>query len=200
MNNVSKRTNILVKVSLLSAIAAVLMYIEFPILPAFEWLKIDLSDIPALIGAFAFGPVSGIIIEAFKILLKLLLKGTQSGGIGELANFIIGIAFVVPAAIIYKQNKTKKTAVVGIAAGTIAMSVVGLLANYYMLIPLYKNFLPALKESSYVMKYMIYGVLPFNLIKGVMVSVVTLLIYKKIAVILHAEDMASSSGVPKKTA
>jgi riboflavin transporter len=198
MNNVSKKTNVLVKVSLLSAIAAVLMYIDFPILPAFDWLKIDLSDIPALIGAFAFGPVAGIIIEAFKILLKMLLKGTQSGGIGELANFIIGIAFVVPAAMLYKGNKTRRTALVGLAVGTIAMSVVGLLANYYLLIPLYKNFLPALKESSYVMKYMFYGVLPFNLIKGVMVAAVTLVIYKKIAVILRAEGM--NTTVPDKTA
>jgi riboflavin transporter len=198
MNNVSKKTNVLVKVSLLSAIAAVLMYIDFPILPAFDWLKIDLSDIPALIGAFAFGPVAGIIIEAFKILLKMLLKGTQSGGIGELANFIIGIAFVVPAAMLYKGNKTRRTALVGLAVGTIAMSVVGLLANYYLLIPLYKNFLPALKESSYVMKYMFYGVLPFNLIKGVMVAAVTLVIYKKIAVILRAEGM--NTTIPDKTA
>lgn len=197
MNNVSKKTNVLVKVSLLSAIAAVLMYVDFPILPAFDWLKIDLSDIPALIGAFAFGPVSGIIIEAFKILLRMLLKGTQTGGIGELANFIIGIAFVVPAAIIYKRNKTRRTALVGLVAGTIAMSIVGLLANYYLLIPLYKNFLPALKESSYVIKYMFYGVLPFNLIKGVMVAAVTLVIYKKIAVILRAEAMNAS--IPEKT-
>lgn len=197
MNNVSKKTNVLVKVSLLSAIAAVLMYIDFPILPAFDWLKIDLSDIPALIGAFAFGPVAGIIVEAFKILLKMLLKGTQTGGIGELANFIIGIAFVVPAAIIYKGNKTRRTALVGLAVGTIAMSVVGLLANYYLLIPLYKNFLPALKESSYIMKYMFYGVLPFNIIKGVMVAAVTLVIYKKIAVILRAEAMNTS--IPEKT-
>lgn len=201
MKNVSRTTNLMVKVSFLSAIAAIFMYFDFSILPAFDWLKIDLSDIPALIGAFAYGPTAGVTIEGFKIFLRFLLKGTQTGGIGELANFIIGAAFVVPAGFIYAMKKTRKNAIVGMTAATLSMAIVGIIANYFILIPLYKNFLPALKESSYVVKYMIYGVLPFNIIKGVLDSVITLLIYKKVAVLILRESAANNKeSFPKKTA
>jgi riboflavin transporter len=201
MKNVSKTTNLMVKISFLSAIAALFMYFDFPILPAFDWLKIDVSDIPALIGAFAYGPVAGIIIEGFKIFLRFLLKGTQTGGIGELANFIIGASFVVPAGLIYARNKTRKSAIISMVAATISMAVVGILANYFILVPLYKNFLPALKESSFVLKYLLYGVFPFNLIKGVLVSGVTLLIYKKVAILILRESAANNKeSFPKKTA
>lgn len=201
MKNVSRTTNLMVKISFLSAIAAIFMYFDFPVLPAFDWLKIDLSDIPALIGAFAYGPAAGVIIEGFKIFLRFLLKGTQTGGIGELANFIIGASFVVPAGFIYARNKTRKNAIISMTAATLSMAIVGVLANYFILVPLYKNFLPALKESSYVIKYMLYGVLPFNLIKGIMVSAITLLIYKKVAVLILRESAFSNKeGFPKKTA
>jgi riboflavin transporter len=201
MKNISKSTNLMVKISLLSAIAAVFMYFDFPVLPAFPWLKIDLSDVPALIGAFAYGPIAGVIIEGFKIFLRFLAKGTQTGGVGELANFIIGASFVVPAGLIYRRNKTRKNAIVSMVAATVVMSVVGVFANLFIMVPLYSNFMPALKESSYVTNYMLYGVLPFNLIKGVLVSVVTLLIYKRVSVIILRESAFNNAEkFPKKTA
>jgi riboflavin transporter len=184
----------MLKISLLSAVAALLMYFDFPILPAFDWLKIDFSDVPALIGAFAYGPIAGVVIEGLKILLKFLLQGTRTGGVGELANFIIGASFVIPAGLIYARNKTRKTAAIGLVAATISMSVVAALANYFVFVPLYSNFLPALKENSYVITYMTYGVLPFNLIKGTMISVITLLIYKKVSVIILRES-AFNKGI-----
>lgn len=201
MKNVSRTTNLMVKLSFLSAIGAIFMYFDFPILPAFDWLKIDFSDIPALIGAFAYGPTAGVIIEGFKIFLRFLLKGTQTGGIGELANFIIGASFVVPAGLIYRRNKTRKNAIISMIVATLSMSLVGVLANLYILVPLYVNFLPALKESSYVVKYMLYGVLPFNLIKGIMVSAITLIIYKKVSVvILRESSLNDKESFPKKIA
>lgn len=201
MKNVSRTTNLMVKISLLSAIAAIFMYFDFPILPAFDWLKIDFSDIPALIGAFAYGPVVGVIIEGFKIFLRFLLKGTQTGGVGELANFIIGASFVVPAGLIYAKNKTRKNAIISMILSTLSMALVGVLANYYILVPLYSNFMPALKESSFVLKYMLYGVMPFNLIKGIMVSGITLIIYKRVSVLILRETVANNkNGFPKKTA
>lgn len=193
MSNNKISTNKLIKISLLSAIAVVIMYFEFPILPAFDWLKIDFSDIPALIGAFAYGPITGVVIEALKLALRFFLKGTQTGGIGELANFIIGAAFMIPAGLIYSRNKTRKNAIIAMITASIIMTVAGALANLYLLIPLYKNFLPALKEQAYVVNYLMYGVIPFNLIKGVAVSAITLIIYKKVSVLIIRESVSNKN-------
>jgi riboflavin transporter FmnP len=195
-------TNLLVKMSFLSAVGAVLMYFDFPILPAFVWLRIDLSDIPALIGAFAYGPLAGVIIEAMKIFLRFLLKGTQTGGIGEFANFIIGAAYIIPAGLIYRRNKSRKNAIVGLSVATIIMSIVGVAANLYILVPLYASFMESLKDPVYINNYIIYGVLPFNLIKGVLVSAITVLIYKKVATLILRESEVSNSFINsnKKTA
>ena len=135
--NTSKKLSINIKIGILSAIAFILMMFEVPIVPAFPWLQIDLSDVPALIGAFAFGPVAGVVIELLKNVLKMLLMGTSTGGVGEIANFLIGIAFVVPAAIVYKKGNTKKLAIVGMLVGTVAIVLMGILANIFILLPLY---------------------------------------------------------------
>lgn len=187
-NNVSKTTNFLVKSAVLSAIAVILMYFEFPILPAFPFLKIDLSDVPALIGGFALGPAAGLIIEAFKNVLIMLIKGTQSGGVGELANFIIGASFVFPAALIYHRRRTFKSALVSMLVAIVSMSFVGVLANYFILIPLYMKNMPTDKLINYV----IYGIIPFNMIKGAIISVSTLAIYKKVSPVIQKENLVSS--------
>lgn len=98
----------MIKISLLSAIAVVLMYFDFPIIPAFPWLKIDLSEVPALMGGFAYGPVVGGLIVIIKVFLRFLIRGTETGFVGETANIIVGLALVVPAAWIYNKNKSKK--------------------------------------------------------------------------------------------
>ena len=91
MKTKTLNTNRFIKLSLLSAIAVILMYIDFPVIPIFPWLKIDLSNVPALMGAFAFGPLAGVIIELMKNLLILIVKGTGTGFVGELANFLVGV-------------------------------------------------------------------------------------------------------------
>ncbi|WP_432662483.1 ECF transporter S component [Wukongibacter baidiensis] len=186
-------TNSLVKISLLSVIAYVLMLIELPIplFPAF--LKIDLSDMPALIGAFALGPIAGVMIELIKNLLHFITK-TSTGGVGELANFLIGASMVIPAGIFYARSKKKSTALIGMLIGTALMAIVGAIANYYILIPFYSKMMPidqiiawsaAANGAITDLKTLIlYAVVPFNLIKGAVISVLTILIYKKISHLL----------------
>ena len=175
--NTSKKLSINIKIGILSAIAFILMMFEVPIVPAFPWLQIDLSDVPALIGAFAFGPVAGVVIELLKNVLKMLLMGTSTGGVGEIANFLIGIAFVVPAAIVYKKGNTKKLAIVGMLVGTVAIVLMGILANIFILLPLYGMKMTATQLTSYI----IVGIIPVNIIKAVLDSVVTYILYKKLA-------------------
>ncbi|SHI46076.1 Riboflavin transporter FmnP [Clostridium amylolyticum] len=187
-NNVSKTTNFLVKSAVLSAIAVIFMYFEFPILPAFPFLKIDLSDVPALIGGFALGPAAGLIIEAFKNVLIIIIRGSESGGVGNLANFIIGASFVYPAALIYHRRRTFKSALVSMLVAIVSMAFFGVLANYFILIPLYMKNMPTDKLINYV----ISGIIPFNMIKGAIISVSTLAIYKKVSPVIQKENLISS--------
>ncbi|WP_300262792.1 ECF transporter S component [Clostridium sp.] len=186
MKTKTLNTNRFIKLSLLSAIAVILMYIDFPVIPMFPWLKIDLSDVPALMGAFAFGPLSGIIVELMKNLLILIVKGTSTGFVGEVANFLVGVALVWPAAIIYKRNKTKKTAILGMVLGILCIQVVGILANVYLLIPVFGINM----SKAELMKYVTVGLIPFNGIKSLLVCGITYALYKKVSVsIFKVEPM-----------
>lgn len=189
-------TKNLVLMAMFSALGGVLMYFEFPlpfIAPPFY--ELDLSEIPILVGTFMLGPVAGVIMEAVKVLIKLLLKGTSTGYVGDLANFCIGCTFLLPAGLIYFKKKTRKQAMVGMAVGTLCMTVVGVILNVYVMIPFYTAFMPleqileagkAINPAiSNVWTFAILAVGPFNLIKGLMISVITLLIYKKIRVLLR---------------
>lgn len=185
--------NSLVKVSILAVLAYILMLIDFP-LPMFpSFLKIDLSDVPALVGAFALGPIHGIFIQLVKVVLYGITK-SSTGGVGELANFIVGVSYVIPAAIVYHAKKDKFHALLGTILGTIVMCIAGALANYYIIIPFYSNFMPidAIVGLGTVVNsriidvktLIIYGITPFNLIKGMMIATVTLVIYKKLSPII----------------
>lgn len=180
-----KKLNKFIKISLLSAIAVILMYFDFPIpfLP-FPWLKIDLSDIPALMGGFAFGPVAGVLIELLKNLLILIVKGTGTGFVGEMANFIIGASLVFPAAWIYHKNKSKKTAFLGMLVGSLSMQVIGIIANIYFLLPAY-----GMKMApNEIVNYVTAGLLPFNGVKAIMVCGITYVLYKKVASVIFDVD------------
>lgn len=180
-----KNLNKFIKISLLSAIAVMLMYFDFPIpfLP-FPWLKIDLSDIPALMGGFAFGPVAGVLIELLKNLLILIVKGTGTGFVGEMANFIIGASLVFPAAWIYHKNKSKKTAFLGMLVGSLSMQVIGIIANVYFLLPAY-----GMKMApNEIVNYVTAGLLPFNGVKAIMVCGITYVLYKKVASVIFDVD------------
>jgi riboflavin transporter FmnP len=173
-NNTSK----MIKISLLSALALILMYIDFPVIPLFPWLKIDLSDVPALIGAFGFGPLAGVLIELIKNIVIVLIKGTQTGFVGEMANFLVGVALILPAALVYHKKKNKKTAILGMVLGGVCMEVLGIVANVYFLLPAF-----GMKMApAELMQYVTLGLLPFNGIKALLVSIVTYIVYKKVSV------------------
>jgi len=179
----NSKLQLMVKIGMLSALAFIIMFFEFPLLPTAPHLKMDLSDIPAIVGAFAFGPLAGVIIELIKNLLHFITR-TQTGGIGEMANFVTGAAFVISAGLIYMRNKNKTNAIIGLAVGTVIMSLVMCFANYYILLPLY---MPALFEGpkSVVINIILTTALPFNILKGIIVSAITIIIYKRISPILH---------------
>ncbi|NMA95525.1 MAG: ECF transporter S component [Clostridiales bacterium] len=191
-----RSTNYIVKVALLSTIAFILMaYLEFP-LPLFPaFLKFDVSNLPALIGGFALGPLAGAIIVFLKNIFHFIFKSDGTGGVGNLSNFLVGAAFVLPASVIYIKNRTKKGAIYGIIAGIISKVFVSSLTNYYIIIPLYSRLMPiekiiemaAMANTKIVdiKTYIIYAVIPFNFIQGVVLSAITLAIYKKISPILR---------------
>lgn len=182
------------KMALLSAISVVLMYLSFPIIPAFSWLKLDLSDMPALMGAFAFGPMAGVVIEFIKILLNLLLQGTQTGFIGEIANFLIGISIILPASLIYWRNKSRKSAIIGMVVGALVLQVVAIVANLYFLLPAYGMPMTGTAATNYV----VAGLIPFNAIKSISMCVATYILYKKLSVAIFKVDANFGSKLNKK--
>ena len=138
--NVQSRTRKITVTGMLSAIAFILMYIDFsvPFMPSF--IKMDISELPALIGSFALGPIPGVVICLIKNLLHLMR--TTTGGVGELSNFILGASFVFTAGMIYKKNNTKKGALIGSVLGAAIMAVISIVTNYYIVYPIYTNFMP----------------------------------------------------------
>ena len=256
----------LVTIAVLSAVAAVLMYLEFPLWFAPPFYELDFSEIPVLVGAFSMGPAAGFIIEALKIVLKLLLKGSTTMGVGDWANLLIGCALVIPASLIYMKNRTKKGAILGLLVGTLTMAAVGCFLNAYVLLPTYAqafegawhgflvmglftvavafpifffygkekgahpilmgvlveiailavavilmNVLHLFSSDSLagligmgtavnpaitgIWSFVLLAVLPFNLLKGLVVSFITILIYKRIRVIMKAaEDSGQRAG------
>jgi riboflavin transporter FmnP len=188
------KLNKLIKVSMLSAIGFILMMFNFPITLLFpDFLKVDVGDLPAIIGAFAMGPMYGVAIQAIKNLLHFLLQ-TSTGGIGELANFLVGSALVLPAGFIYMKDRSKKNAMLGLFVGIFSMAVMGALANYFILLPFYETFMPisiivelAAKVTPLVkdkFTLVLFSIVPFNLFKGTLVSAITLLIYKRVSRLL----------------
>lgn len=190
-------TRTMVKISVLGVIALILMLLDFPLWFTPPFIKFDVSDVPSLIGAFALGPMAGVIIQFVKNLLKILVVGTNTAAVGELANFIVGSVFAYTAGLIYYKEKTFKNAIIGLIAGTITMTIVISVLNYYVMIPFYaKAFGMPLDKivtiSGAVNKYVvdlksliIYAIVPFNLLKGIVVSLVTILLYKRVSPILH---------------
>lgn len=192
-----KKSAYLAKVGILSAIAGALMFLEIPLWFAPTFYKLDFSDIIALLGGFSLGPAAGAVIELIKNLLHILIKGTSTGFVGELANFLTGCALVMPAALFYKVRRTKTSAVLGMLTGTLCLAGFGAILNYYVLIPVYSKFLPidAIIEMgnkinpkiTNLKMLIVWAVVPFNLFKGIIDSVFMLLFYKRLAFLLKKE-------------
>ena len=197
MTKTSQKTRTLVEIGMLGAIATILMLFEFPIpFLAPPFYELDFSEVPVLVGAFALGPMAGATIELIKILINLMVNGTATAFVGEIGNYLLGCSFIIPAAIIYKRRKSKKIALIAMIAGTITMTVFGCLLNAYVLLPTYAAAFGMPIDAivgmgsaingniTNVMTFVILAVAPFNILKGVVVSVITLLIYKHISPIL----------------
>lgn len=189
-------TKNVVLMGMFGALAGVLMIFEIPLpflAPSFYGL--DFSEIPVLVGSFAMGPLAGVVIEVVKILVKLVLKPTSTGFVGEFANLVVGCSLVIPAGIVYRLKKTKKGAVIGMAVGSVLMVVVAVVVNALVMLPFYSNFMPldniiaagaAINPAvSNVWTFAIVCVGPFNLVKAVTVSLVTSLVYKRISIMIH---------------
>lgn len=196
------RTRTITQIAMLGAIAGILMNLEFPIpFLAPTFYQLDFSEVPVLVGSFAMGPLAGVWIELVKVLVHLVTKGTMTAGVGDVANFIFGCAFVVPAGLIYRYAsvKSRKHAVIGMIAGTILTSVVACFINAFILLPAYgKAFgMPVdafIKMGSAVhasvnnlLTFAAMIIFPFNVFKYALTSLIVFLIYKRIRVVLKGD-------------
>lgn len=188
----------MVQIGMLGAVSVVLMMFEIPLWFAPSFYKLDFSEVPVLIGTFAMGPLAGAAIEFIKILLHLLFKGTTTAGVGDFANFLIGCALVVPAGILYQRKKTRKNAVLGLILGTAIMVVIGSALNALVLLPTYAKAFGMPMDAlvgmgsainpaiTNVTTFAMFAVAPFNLLKGVTVSVITMILYKYVSPLLKS--------------
>ena len=180
----------------MSAVAAVLMFLEFsvPLVPSF--LKFDFSDLPAVITSFAIGPVWGGIVELIKNLIHLPF--THTSGVGELANFIIGALLVFPAGLVYKLNKTRKGAVIGSVSGALTAAAVSIPVNYFITYPFYENFMPMeaiigaysaiLPAANTLIKALLIFNVPFTFVKGMICVIITFFIYKPLSSVIKGKN------------
>ena len=187
-------------IGVMSAISGILMCFEIPLWFAPPFYKLDFSELPVLICGFAFGPVAGVLAEAVKILIKLILKGTSTAFVGDLANFVVGCSFILTATIIYQIKKKKKTAVISCIIGTLVMTVAGTAFNAVYLLPkfaeMYGMPMDALiamgtavnKNVKNITTFVVLCVAPLNLLKGFAVSLVTILIYHPLRPILKKNN------------
>lgn len=198
MNKKNKSMNVrtITLTGLFGALSAVLMMISFnvPLMPSF--IKMDFSELPALIAAFAMGPLSGAMVCLVKNLINVMFSTT--GGVGEFSNFILGCAFVIPAGLIYKRNKSKRSALIGSLVGAVFMSVFSVFSNYFIVYPVYSMFMPI--EAIIGMYHEIYpGInnllqaliifnMPFTFIKGLCSIIITFAIYKHISPIIKGTN------------
>lgn len=183
----------LVKVAILASISYLLMFVQMPIPIAPPFMKVDLADVPALIGGFAMGPWYGVLIQLIKNVLNL--SKTMTGGVGELSNFVVGSTFVLVSSLIYRNKKTRKNSVLALVLGIVAMSAIATLSNAFVVFPIYgevmnlelEAFAAMIPGNNLVSNYftmMVFAVAPFNLIKGAVEAIITQLLYKRISPIL----------------
>lgn len=192
--------------AIFACMAGVLMLVEIPLFFAPGFYKLDLSEMPILICTFYLGPVAGVAAELVKVLVKLLLKGTTTAFVGDFANFAVGCSFVLPASVIYHARPGRRTALVGMAAGTLTMTVFGSLFNAVYLLPKFAELYGIPMETIVSMgtavngsitdaaTLVLFAVVPFNLLKGIVVSALTFVLYKRISPILHKNDAKLKKG------
>ena len=193
-------THYITYTAVLSAVAGVLMLFEIPLFFAPSFYKLDLSELPVLICTFYLGPVAGVVSELLKVALKLILKGTTTAFVGDFANFAVGCSFVLPASVFYHSRPSRQRAVLGLVVGTLVMTVFGSAFNAVYLLPKFSALFGMPLDAIVAMgtkvngaitsvsTLVLFAVVPFNLLKGVVVSLLTMLLYKRISPLLHLGD------------
>lgn len=193
-------THYITYTAVLSAVAGVLMLVEVPLFFAPSFYKLDVSELPVLICTFYLGPVAGVVSELLKVCIKLILKGTTTAFVGDFANFAVGCAFVLPASIVYHSRPSRRRAVVGLMVGTLVMTVFGSAFNAIYLLPKFSALFGMPLDVivgmgtkvngaiDSVSTLVLFAVAPFNLLKGGVVSLLTMLLYKRISPLLHLGD------------
>lgn len=183
-----------------ASMAGVLMLVELPLFFAPSFYKLDISELPILICTFYLGPVAGVVAELVKVLVKLIIKGTTTAYVGDFANFVVGCSFVLPASCIYHMKKSKRGALIGMIVGTLVMTIFGSLFNAVYLLPTFAELFGMPLEAiikmgsdinsaiNSVSTLVLFCVVPFNLLKGIIVTVLTMLLYKRISPLLHKGD------------
>lgn len=191
-------TKNMVLMAMFGALSGVLMYIQVPVPFAPSFYKLDFCDVPVLIGSFAMGPLAGAVIAGLKILISLVLRGTQTAGVGEFSNWVQACSLCIPAALVYQRKKNRHTAMAGMVLGVIVMVVVACFTNTYIMLPTYaKAFhmpmdaLIAMGSAvnpriNSLMAFVLLAVAPFNLLKGTLVAVITTLIYKRVSIAIKS--------------
>lgn len=193
-----KRTNTrkMTSVAMLAAVSTVLMFFSFnvPLMPSF--IKMDLSELPALIASFTFGPTAGITVCLVKNLINVFF--TTTGGVGEVSNFLLGTMFVAPAGFIYQKMRTKKGAMIASVIGAATMACLSLFTNYYIVYPVYTNIMPleviigaynAINPNvENLWQALLWFNVPYTFVKGMLSVVITMLIYKPLAPILRGKN------------
>ena len=193
-------THYITYTAIFACMAGVLMLVEIPLFFAPGFYKIDLSELPVLICTFYLGPVAGVTAELLKVCIKLLLKGSSTAFVGDFANFAVGCAFVLPASIVYHARPSRRSALLGLCVGTLVMTVFGSALNAVYLLPKFAQLFgmpmdvivgmgtKVNSRITSVSTLVLYAVVPFNLLKGVVDSLLTMLLYKRISPILHKGD------------
>lgn len=193
----TSRVQRIARVSVLGALAFILMLFEIPLPFAPSFYKLGFDEVVVMLGGFALGPLAGAAIEILKIVLNVCFQGSDTAFVGELSNLLIGLSLVVPSAFYYKKHRTLKGAWIALIIGVISMSIIGCLANYFIALPAYSYFYGLPMEVIVGMgtaifplvtntfTFVLFMTLPFNIVKGVVVALITRLLYKRVSCLLH---------------
>lgn len=194
----NKKVRYVAVIGIMSAIAVVLQFLEFPIPLVPSFIKLDFSDLPGLLTAFALGPVAGVLVSLIKNIIHLLV--TQSGGVGELANFMIAAVYTLSAGLIYKFNKTRSGALIASLAASLLSALSCIVTNYYIIYPIYykiampkeailEMYQQILPSVDSIFKSLLIFNLPFTFVKGLLISLICFVIYKKVSPLLKGEQI-----------
>lgn len=193
----TSRVQWIARVSVLGALAFILMLFEIPLPFAPSFYKLGFDEVVVMLGGFALGPLAGAAIETLKVVLNVCFQGSDTAFVGELSNLLIGLSLVVPSAFYYKKHRTLKGAWIALIIGVISMSIIGCLANYFIALPAYSYFYGLPMEVIVGMgtaifplvtntfTFVLFMTLPFNIVKGVVVALITRLLYKRVSCLLH---------------